>query len=810
MNNVLNRKMFVNRNARAKLANMGGILASSPEMVDETQRFAPGGTVEPFSMSGGSMSAIAYLKANYPAVYEVYKDDPEALSNYAELFVREAQRPESSLLEELEAPSTSFKTSAFRNNIAGGLKTYLQERRDAKEFGEGYDLDQRAKSLAAVYRAERDPNSMLFDTGLLDESSVEGSKFATEEAAPNASYDAFADGTAINTGRYDSIKNLPDDANDFVQNQSTNREAASRYDYLKDLPDDALDLVQDQYDLGNKERDRFVKSSTASSNPRITQGGTLDEIAKGNITPEMQARLDILERVRQGKTSQESEEQGLKTLGNLLKKGAYDTGAGILNLIGDNFYSANSERLFTKANELAAKGEEYTPEGIIAAAEQQKKADIQQQSLDAINNAAARGDTSLFAEGSPAEVVNKLTDTVALANAEREQMAMPSESDDVYFEGLGNALKDLRTGDLTMSELINPLGKKGGVDEFRNVISPYKDVDADAMTMSEFDQAVLDSVPNSEVGTADDAITSLTEEERLLFAGENKAFREGLAEQRRLAALEEENKKVNLAGGDPELDINPDAVSPIANLKNVPAAINAEDIAAALSGVNDPNAAASDTILSSFGTDPSGMSMPEKVKEYKKVLSDLMGDTDEDRKEEFWMNMAMVGFGIAAGDSPNALKNIADGLLAGTSQMSKNKATRKARDDKFTLTALGEVLTDERADKKFSRDVQLAQIRASKTGTREPFIDAVRVLAQEGIKSQQYTTIEEALTASSKALAPYYGDITIPSIDKLKGAVPGGETDIDGHKAANAKAIAAGEDTYMFNGNPFKVIKAAS
>ena len=809
MNNVLNRKMFVNRNARAKLANMGGILASSPEMVDETQRFAPGGTVDLLSMSGGSMSAIDYLKANYPAIYEAYKDDPEALSNYAEVFVREAQRPESSLLEELEAPSSSFKTSAFRNNIAGGLKTYLQERRDAKEFGEGYDLDQRAKSLAAVYRAERDPNSMLFDTGLLDESSVEGSKFATEEPAPNASYDAFADGTAINTGRYDSIKNLPDDANDLVQNQSTNREAASRYDYLKDLPDDALDLVQDQYDLGNKERDRFVKSSTASSNPRITQGGTLDEIAKGNITPEMQARLDILERVRQARASQESEGEMLGGIGNRLRKGAYDTGAGILNLIGDNFYSANSEGLFTKANELAAKGEAYTPEGALLAAEQKKKTDIQQQSLDAINNAAARGDTSLFAEGSPAEVVNEFTDTVALANAEREQMAMPSEGDAMYFEGLGNALEDLRTGDLTMSELINPLGKKGGIEEFRNVVSPYKNVDADAMTMSEFDQSVLDSVPNSKVGTADDAITSLTEEERLLLAGENKAFREELAEQRRLAALEK-NKEVNIAGGDPEINIDPAAKSPITNLDKVPAAINAKDIADALSGVTDTNAAASDTILSSFGTDPSGMSMPEKVKEYKKVLSDLMGDTDEDRKEEFWMNMAMVGFGIAAGDSPDALKNIADGLLAGTSQMSKNKATRKARDDKFTLTALGEVLTDERADKKFSRDVQLAQIRASKTGTREPFIDAVRVLAQEGIKSQQYTTIEEALSASSKALAPYYGDITIPSMDQLKGAAPGGETDIDGHKAANAKAIAAGEDTYMFNGNPFKVIKAAS
>ena len=142
-------------------------------------RLAPGG-----QMSGGTLSAIAFLKTNYPAIYEEYKDDPEALSNYAEIFVREAKNPKMTRLEELEAPSTSFKTSNFRDNVAGGLKTYLQERRDDKEFGEDYALDQRAKSLAAVYRAERDPNSTLFDTGLLDESSVEGSRFAKEESIP--------------------------------------------------------------------------------------------------------------------------------------------------------------------------------------------------------------------------------------------------------------------------------------------------------------------------------------------------------------------------------------------------------------------------------------------------------------------------------------------------------------------------------------------------------------------------------------------------------------------------------------------------
>jgi len=43
--NVLNRKMFANRDARRKLANMGGILASSPELMNTAQMFAPGGQV---------------------------------------------------------------------------------------------------------------------------------------------------------------------------------------------------------------------------------------------------------------------------------------------------------------------------------------------------------------------------------------------------------------------------------------------------------------------------------------------------------------------------------------------------------------------------------------------------------------------------------------------------------------------------------------------------------------------------------------------------------------------------------------------
>ena len=42
---VENRKLFSNRDARSKLANMGGIMTSSPELMGEAQRFANGDEV---------------------------------------------------------------------------------------------------------------------------------------------------------------------------------------------------------------------------------------------------------------------------------------------------------------------------------------------------------------------------------------------------------------------------------------------------------------------------------------------------------------------------------------------------------------------------------------------------------------------------------------------------------------------------------------------------------------------------------------------------------------------------------------------
>jgi hypothetical protein len=176
----------------------------------------------------------------------------------------------------------------------------------------------------------------------------------------------------------------------------------------------------------------------------------------------------------------------------------------------------------------------------------------------------------------------------------------------------------------------------------------------------------------------------------------------------------------------------------------------------------DPVGAASSGLLASAGVDTSNMSRKERVESMKSMLSDLLGYDDQDQKEEFWLTMASIGFGIAAGQDSNALTNIAQGLAEGSSKFIENKATRQAREDKLTLTALGEVLADERATTKFGRDMQIAAIRAAKSGvgTQEPFVDAVRVLAQKGLDSGMYETIEESLAAADAALRPYYTSTT--------------------------------------------------
>ena len=107
---------------------------------------------------------IARLKITNPEIYEKYKNDPKVLVHMANSFLKVAKDPEMTALEELETPrSNNFLKGMFSDPTRGEIID--QQKKDAEEFGEDYALDQRAKSLAAISRAEKDPFTTRFDDG---------------------------------------------------------------------------------------------------------------------------------------------------------------------------------------------------------------------------------------------------------------------------------------------------------------------------------------------------------------------------------------------------------------------------------------------------------------------------------------------------------------------------------------------------------------------------------------------------------------------------------------------------------------------
>lgn len=95
----------------------------------------------------------------------------------------------------------------------------------------------------------------------------------------------------------------------------------------------------------------------------------------------------------------------------------------------------------------------------------------------------------------------------------------------------------------------------------------------------------------------------------------------------------------------------------------------------------------------------------DKNKELASELGLFKGDTAEDKKIDGY-NLAMMGFLIASGDSPNALSNIAKGAAAGAENFRKTAEARKERKDKLESFALTNAMSDERAEIQWEREME--------------------------------------------------------------------------------------------------------
>jgi len=185
--------------------------------------------------------------------------------------------------------------------------------------------------------------------------------------------------------------------------------------------------------------------------------------------------------------------------------------------------------------------------------------------------------------------------------------------------------------------------------------------------------------------------------------------------------------------------------------REAPPDLSSKKIVEKIKGSSDLSEDMANAVGDALGEDFEGMDMPERISSYKKVLSDLLGtDTKEDKKEEFWMNMAMVGFAVAAGDDPSAIKNIADGLLAGSKMMKEDKASNQAREDKINMMALEESNKDKRLAARNRNAERVAQIRSTGStsfATVDRMFKSVLDNALDGYKLQ----IEDGSISSAEA-----------------------------------------------------------
>ena len=111
----------------------------------------------------------------------------------------------------------------------------------------------------------------------------------------------------------------------------------------------------------------------------------------------------------------------------------------------------------------------------------------------------------------------------------------------------------------------------------------------------------------------------------------------------------------------------------------------------------DEGGSGSNSIIGDATGTNQNLSPKDSVKAYQAMYKEMLGMDDEDEEKEKWHQMAMIGFAIAAGQDPNALSNIAGGLLEGTKMARKDRMRKKDREDKFTMMAIQAADADRRA-----------------------------------------------------------------------------------------------------------------
>lgn len=142
------------------------------------------------------------------------------------------------------------------------------------------------------------------------------------------------------------------------------------------------------------------------------------------------------------------------------------------------------------------------------------------------------------------------------------------------------------------------------------------------------------------------------------------------------------------------------------NLKNINSAISNLE-----TGSNVAEAGLS-AALENSGVKTKDLSLKQKVESMEDLFAGIFGETDEDTKKANLLTAAYTFFQIAAGASPNALTNIANGVTLGMEELMRRQQAGKDRKDKLKIMAVEQVFAEKAAEK----DAQLRRELAAAKG----------------------------------------------------------------------------------------------
>jgi len=165
---------------------------------------------------------------------------------------------------------------------------------------------------------------------------------------------------------------------------------------------------------------------------------------------------------------------------------------------------------------------------------------------------------------------------------------------------------------------------------------------------------------------------------------------------------------------------------------------------------------------------------------YEETLSlfkDVYGVDDNDQARDKAMSLATIGLAIAAGQSPNALTNIAQGLLVGTQGIAKRREATRERETKLRIAALETAAEQMKAeaenvpefyDDKATKietpfgefDVFATTLQGAASGRQDRFKNPKAVVAAYQREMDERNRVEGSLNRAQELLRTKGGEIT--------------------------------------------------